>query len=232
MINLAQNLGQKFVNSVFSDVHTNYDKTNDLMSMFLHRKWKKYFVNMLNIQKESRVLDLASGTGDIVKLLLQKTNNIVASDINNDMLEIAKHKINSNFVDFIIADATKLPFEDAKFDCITCTFGIRNFEEIQKAIYEASRVLKSGGKFAIMEFMPNTQGYFFDKLYKIYIKNLLPKYDYIFKNKTSSYEYLSKSILQFQTRDNFMKMLELAEFEVVTPSFLNGGVGVFICTKK
>lgn len=94
MTNLAQKLGQKFVNSVFSSVHTNYDKANDAMSLFQHRKWKKDFISMLNISKESIVLDLASGTGDIVKLLLERglAKNITGSDINADMLEIAKRK--------------------------------------------------------------------------------------------------------------------------------------------
>jgi len=94
MINLAQKLGQKFVNSVFSSVHTNYDKANDAMSLFQHRKWKKDFISMLNISKESIILDLASGTGDIVKLLLERSlaKNITGSDINPDMLAVGMER--------------------------------------------------------------------------------------------------------------------------------------------
>ena len=240
MTNLAQKLGQKFVNSVFSSVHTNYDKANDAMSLFQHRKWKKDFISMLNISNGSIVLDLASGTGDIVKLLLERglAKNITGSDINADMLEIAKKKINggkikNDAVNFIIADAISLPFENATFDFLTCTFGIRNFQEIEKAVIEARRVLKKGGKFAIMEFLPEADkmhGKCFHKAHKFYIKTILPKFDKIFKNDSGSYEYLSKSILEFQNRENFTKLLESKGFSVISPTFCNGTVGVFICT--
>ena len=235
MINLAQNLGQKFVNSVFSSVHTNYDKANDAMSLFQHRKWKKDFISMLNISKESIILDLASGTGDIVKLLLERAlaQNITGSDINPDMLEIAKKKIKNEAVNFIIADAICLPFENSTFDFITCTFGIRNFQEIEKAIVEARRVLKKGGKFAIMEFLPEADkmhGKIFHKAHKFYIKTVLPKFDKIFKNDSGSYEYLSKSILEFQSRERFAKLLESKGFSVISPTFCNGTIGVLICT--
>jgi demethylmenaquinone methyltransferase/2-methoxy-6-polyprenyl-1,4-benzoquinol methylase len=235
MINLAQNLGQKFVNSVFSSVHTNYDKANDAMSLFQHRQWKKDFISMLNISKESIILDLASGTGDIVNLLLERAvaKNITGSDINPDMLEIAKKKIKNEAVNFIIADAICLPFENATFDFLTCTFGIRNFQEIEKAIVEARRVLKKGGKFAIMEFLPEADkmhGKIFHKAHKFYIKTVLPKFDKIFKNDSGSYEYLSKSILAFQSREKFAKLLESKGFDVISPTFCNGTIGVFICT--
>ncbi len=235
MINLAQNVGQKFVNSVFSSVHTNYDKANDAMSLFQHRKWKKDFISMLNISRESKLLDLASGTGDILKLALERISpeNITGSDINPDMLAIAKKKIKNDAVNFIIADATTLPFEDCSFDFLTCTFGIRNFQEIEKAIVEARRVLKKGGKFAIMEFMPEadkSHGKTFHKAHKFYIKTILPKFDKIFKNDSGSYEYLSQSILAFQSRENFAKLLESKGFGVVSPTFCNGTIGVFICT--
>lgn len=235
MINLAHNLGQKFVNSVFSSVHTNYDKANDAMSLFQHRKWKKDFISMLNISKESIILDLASGTGDIVKLLLERAlaQNITGSDINPDMLEIAKKKIKNEAVNFIIADAICLPFENSTFDFITCTFGIRNFQEIEKAIVEARRVLKKGGKFAIMEFLPEADknhGKVFHQAHKFYIKTILPKFDKIFKNDSGSYEYLSKSILAFQSRERFAKLLESKGFSVISPTFCNGTIGVFICT--
>ena len=235
MTNLAQKLGQKFVNSVFSSVHTNYDKANDAMSLFQHRKWKKDFIAMLNISKESIVLDLASGTGDIVKLLLERglAKNITGSDINADMLEIAKTKIKNDSVNFIIADAISLPFENATFDFLTCTFGIRNFQEIEKSIVEARRVLKKGGKFAIMEFMPEadkSHGKVFHQAHRFYIKTILPKFDKIFKNDSGSYEYLSQSILAFNNRETFARLLESKGFSVVSPTFCNGTVGIFICT--
>jgi demethylmenaquinone methyltransferase/2-methoxy-6-polyprenyl-1,4-benzoquinol methylase len=93
MINLAGSLGQKFVNSVFSGVYKHYDKANDLMSFGLHRLWKKDFCNMLNVLNNDSVLDLASGTGDIAKILIQKTQNITLCDVSEEMLFIAKKEL-------------------------------------------------------------------------------------------------------------------------------------------
>ena len=230
MINLAQKVGKKFVNSVFKDVHTNYDKANDAMSLFLHRKWKKDFVNMLNISSQSTVLDLASGTGDIARLILKKTQNVTLCDINEDMLSVAKSKTTGGT--FIVADAQSLPFEANSFDFITCVFGIRNFQELEKSVAEARRVLKQGGTFAVMEFMPNAQGKCCNAAYKTYIKHLLPKYDLLFKNNSNSYSYLSQSILEFQTQEGFAQILTKAGFSVVTPSLMSGTVGVFLCVKR
>jgi ubiquinone/menaquinone biosynthesis methyltransferase len=230
MINLAQKVGQKFINSVFKDVHTKYDQANDAMSLFLHRKWKKDFVKMLNITQATKALDLASGTGDIAKLLLKHTQNVTLCDINEDMLTIAKKKINGG--EFIIADAQNLPFKNESFNLVTCVFGIRNFQEIEKSIGEVKRILTTGGKFAIMEFMPNAENSTINIVYQSYIKHILPKYDLLFKNSSNSYSYLSQSILEFQSRVNFITLLEDNGFSVISPSIMNSTVGIFLCEKK
>jgi len=230
MINLAQKVGQKFVNSVFSQVYGNYDRANDLMSCFLHRKWKKDFVEMLPVKNGDAVLDIACGSGDICKLLLQKTNSIVGCDISEEMLGIARKKVGG--VEFQVQDASNLEFKNEEFDLITCVFGIRNFEQVEKSIDEAFRVLKKNGMFAIMEFLPNANGRVFNVGYQSYVKHVLPKFDFIFKNDANSYAYFSKSILEFQTRQHFTKLLESKGFKVVTPSFANGSVGVFLCVKR
>lgn len=231
MINLAQNLGQGFVNLVFSGVHSNYDKANDAMSFFAHRKWKKDFVNMLGVSHGTKVLDVASGTGDIAKLLLQKTPDVTIADINPQMLEVAKRKIGGN-IEAVICDAASMPFEDQGFDIITCVFGIRNFENIRDSIVEMKRVLKPGGKLAIMEFMPNAEGRLQNRLYAAYLKNILPKYDMIFKNNEQSYRYLADSILAFQNRQSFADILEERGFDVVTSTLAFGAVGIFLCSGK
>ncbi len=230
MINLAQKVGQKFVNSVFKDVHTKYDQANDAMSLFLHRKWKKDFVSMLHINQNTKALDLASGTGDIAGLLLKHTHNVTLCDINEDMLSIAKKKINSG--DFVLADAQNLPFKNESFNLVTCVFGIRNFQEIEKSICEVKRILTIGGKFAIMEFMPNAESSMINVLYRAYIKHILPKYDSLFTNSSNSYSYLSQSILEFQNREKFITLLENNGFSVVSPSIMNSTVGIFLCEKK
>lgn len=230
MINLAQKVGQKFVNSVFSQVHEKYDRANDLMSGFLHRKWKKDFVSMLSIKNDEKALDVACGSGDICRLLLKKTNNVVGCDISEEMLEVARKKVDG--VEFAVRDAQNLEFKNESFNLVTCVFGIRNFEHVEKSIKEAFRVLKKGGTFAVMEFMPNAESKVFNCGYRLYVKNVLPKFDLLFKNDANSYDYFAKSILKFQTRESFVAMLEGCGFSVVTPSFANGAVGVFLCVKK
>jgi demethylmenaquinone methyltransferase/2-methoxy-6-polyprenyl-1,4-benzoquinol methylase len=230
VMNLAKKVGQGFVNSVFTGVHNNYDKANDAMSLFLHRKWKKDFVEMLGVANETNVLDVASGTGDIAKLMLQKTKFVTLADINPQMLEIAKKKVGD--VETAVCDASKMPFEDDTFDLITCVFGIRNFQEIEQAIVEMKRVLKPNGRLAIMEFMPNAQGKIQNKLYHIYLKKILPHYDKIFKNEENSYQYLADSILAFASKEDFARTLKNHGFGVITPSLAEGAVGCFLCSKN
>lgn len=230
-MNLAQNLGQKFVNSVFSSVYSNYDKANDAMSFFTHRKWKKDFVNMLGISCDMKVLDIASGTGDIAKLLLKKTLNVTIADINAQMLELAKVKIGAK-VEAFVCDAASMPFEDRSFDVITCVFGIRNFANIEDSLTEMKRILKPNGKLAIMEFMPNVEGEVQNKLYKGYLQRILPQYDRVFKNDEQSYQYLADSILAFQCREDFTRTLQDQGFDVISPTLAFGAIGIFLCCKK
>lgn len=230
MENLAKKLGQGFVNSVFSGVHNNYDKANDAMSLFLHRKWKKDFVNMLGISSDVNVVDIASGTGDIAKLMLKKTNNVQICDINPQMLEIAKQRLQN--VQATICDAAQMPFENETFNLATCVFGIRNFQEIERAICEVKRILKPHGKFAIMEFLPNAEGEIQNKIYQNYLQKVLPYYDNMFKNEEKSYEYLANSILAFPKKEDFASILKQNGFNVVTTTFMQGCVGIFICNKN
>lgn len=229
MINLAQKVGQEFVNSVFKNVHTKYDRANDAMSFFMHRKWKKDFVSMLNIHKVDKVLDVACGSGDITKLILEKTPNVIGCDISEEMLSIAKKKIPECV--FQVEDAQQFSFDGASFDFITCVFGLRNFQEIEKSIVEMVRILKPNGTIAIMDFMPNADGYLFNKAYHSYIKYIIPKFDTIFKNDANSYEYFSQSIINFQSRDELKKILEKQNLHVITPSLCSGAVGIFLCKK-
>ena len=146
----------KIVTEVFEDVFDKYDLMNDIMSLGIHRLWKKTFINYLNPQKNTRLIDVASGTGDIAKLFLEKVNfkgTVCCIDENKGMLKISKKKFtNTKNIEWHCNNAEKLPFKNDEFDYYTISFGIRNITNINIAIKEAFRVLKPGGRLLCLEF--------------------------------------------------------------------------------
>ena len=146
----------EIVAEVFHEVFDKYDLMNDIMSLGIHRLWKKKFINWLNPQKNTKLIDVASGTGDVAKLFLEEINykgNVSCVDENRKMLNLNKKKFkNKNNVRWYCSNAEKLPFEDNHFEYYTISFGIRNIENIDKALTEAFRVLKPGGRFMCLEF--------------------------------------------------------------------------------
>ena len=146
----------RYVTKVFRDVVDKYDLMNDLMSLGIHRLWKKNFIHWLNPQKNTTLIDVASGTGDIAKLYLKKINYkgyVCCVDENKGMLNLNKIKFKKNAnVKWFCNSAEKLPFENNHFDYYTISFGIRNVSNINNALKEAYRVLKPGGRFLCLEF--------------------------------------------------------------------------------
>ena len=147
---------ERFVSKVFQDVSSKYDLMNDLMSIGIHRLWKKNFINWLNPQKNTKLVDVASGTGDIAKLFLDSVNyngEVYCLDENQEMLNISKKKFSKKKnIQWFRNNAEKLPFKDNYFDYYTVSFGIRNFNNINNSLKEAYRVLKPGGRFLCLEF--------------------------------------------------------------------------------
>ena len=147
---------ERLVNKVFQDVFDKYDLMNDLMSLGIHRLWKKNFIHWLNPQKSTTLVDVASGTGDIAKLYLDKVQykgSVYCVDENKGMLDLNKKKLENNSnVKWFCNSAEKLPFKNNYFDYYTISFGIRNVSNINNALKEAYRVLKPGGRFLCLEF--------------------------------------------------------------------------------
>ena len=146
----------KLVNSVFTKVHKNYDLMNDIMSLGIHRVWKKKFIDWMNPQPNTKLIDVASGTGDIAKLFFNHTNaraEILCLEPNTEMYKEGKIKLNKiKNIKWINAMAEKIPEDDNTFDYYTISYGLRNVSEINKALKEAYRVLKPGGRFMCLEF--------------------------------------------------------------------------------
>jgi len=217
---------KKIVSKVFNDVFHKYDFMNDIMSLGIHRLWKKTFINWLNPQKNSKLIDVASGTGDIAKLFLAQTNyqgKICCVDGNKDMLGINRKKLkNNNNVEWYCNNAEELPFQDNEFDYYTISFGIRNVVNIDKTFKEAFRVLKPGGRLLCLEFS-KVQNEILSKFYKMYSKTI-PKIGKIVIGNSEPYEYLINSINEFYSQEELLNLLKKQNFKNISYRNLTGGI--------
>ena len=217
---------ERLVNKVFQDVFDKYDLMNDLISLGVHRIWKKQFVNWLNPQKNTKLIDVASGTGDIAKLFLKRVNyksSVSCVDESQEMLDLNKKKFEGAVnVKWFCNGAEKLPFKNDHFDYYTISFGIRNVSNINNALKEAYRVLKPGGRFLCLEFS-KVQNIYFDKLYKKYSK-LIPHIGKIVVGEKEPYEYLIESIENFINQDELIELMQKNYFAKCEYRNLSGGI--------
>jgi len=217
---------ERLVTKVFEDVYDKYDLMNDIISLGVHKIWKKNFIEVLNPQKNTILVDVASGTGDIAKLYLDKiknNGNVYCVDENTGMLDLSKKKINKKYnTKWFCNNAEKLPFKENFFDYYTISFGIRNVDNIDNALKEAYRVLKPGGRFLCLEFS-KVKNKFLNKFYKIYSKTI-PRVGKLVVGKSEPYEYLVKSIEKFYSQEEFVVKLKKNNFDNVTYKNLNNGI--------
>jgi demethylmenaquinone methyltransferase / 2-methoxy-6-polyprenyl-1,4-benzoquinol methylase len=217
---------ERLVSKVFQDVFDKYDLMNDLMSLGVHRVWKKKLIQWLNPQTNTKLVDVASGTGDIAKLYLKETNfqgSVFCVDENQGMLDLSQKKFeNFSNTKWFCNNAEKLPFENNYFDYYTISFGIRNVENIDIALKEAYRVLKPGGRFLCLEFS-KVQNDFLNSLYQAYSKSI-PPIGKIIVGKAEPYEYLVNSIKKFYNQSAFSEIIKKQNFANISYRNLSGGV--------
>ena len=217
---------KKLVKKIFQDVFDKYDLMNDLMSLGIHRLWKRNFIDWLNPQKNTILIDVASGTGDIAKLFLKKVNyesNVYCVDENKEMLKLNKQKNDNNSnIKWFCSKAENLPFEDNFFDYYTISFGIRNVKDINSTLKEAYRVLKPGGRFICLEFS-KVENSTLKKFYNFY-SNIIPKIGKIVVGKSYPYEYLTKSIKCFYNQEELKDKISEYNFEKITFRNLSFGI--------
>ena len=203
---------KKFVGDVFTSVAKNYDVMNDAMSFGMHRLWKKILVELASIGEDDFILDIASGTGDISKLISKEypNTNIFMSDINYEMLDEGRNRaIDESFsrnCHFCQLSGEELPFKDNTFDVITVGFGLRNFTDKEKGLKEMKRCLKKNGKLLVLEFSKPINPVF-SKIYDWYSFNILPKLGSLLANDSDSYQYLAESIRMHPDQDKLKNMM-------------------------
>ena len=214
------------VQNVFNQVYDRYDLMNDFMSLGIHRLWKKSLLSMMNPSSNQSLIDVACGTGDIAKLFLKnvnKTTQVTCVDPNNAMISKGKEKL-SKFknINWIISPAEKIPLHDNLFDFYTISFGLRNTANIDKALSEAYRVLKPGGRFLCLEFS-KIQNINLETLYKNYSK-LIPYIGKLVVGERQPYEYLVKSIENFLNQEELIDAMVKSNFEKCNYRNLSGGI--------
>lgn len=221
---------QKLVGEVFSSVAGNYDLMNDLMSLGVHRVWKRYFVATAQVKRGDRVLDLAGGTGDIALLLRDRVGeagSVVLGDINGAMLRVGRDRmVDKGRVagfEYVQLNAEKLPFPDASFDLVTIAFGLRNVTDKDAALREMHRVLKVGGQARVLEFSA-VKADWFKPIYDFHSFNILPRLGKLFAGDSDSYQYLAESIRKHPPQDELKAMMAAAGFARCDYRNLSGGI--------
>ncbi len=220
----------RMVRSVFDSVAGKYDLMNDLMSLGIHRIWKRVAIQLSHVRSGEKVLDLAGGTGDMTSLFRQRVGSkghVVLSDINAEMLTRGRDRLIDDGivsgVDFAQIDAEKLPFPDESFDCVCIAFGLRNVTHKEEALKSMYRVLKPGGRAIILEFS-EVQGSLLKKAYDLYSFKLLPLMGKLVAQDEDSYRYLAESIRMHPNQEKLKSMMAEAGFE--RPEYFNLTHGV------
>ncbi len=214
------------VQNVFDQVYDQYDLMNDFMSLGIHRLWKKSLLNMMNPSQNQNLIDVACGTGDIAKLFLNyvnKSSQITCVDPNKQMINKGKEKLNKfKNLKWIISTAEKLPINNNNFNFYTISFGLRNTKNLNKALAEAYRVLKPGGRYLCLEFS-KIQNSDLEFIYKNYSK-LIPSIGKFVVGEEKPYKYLIKSIENFINQDELINLMKKNGFKKCTYRNLSGGI--------
>jgi len=216
----------KLVNSVFDMVHNNYDLMNDLMSLGVHRLWKKNLIKWMQPQPGNKIIDVAAGTGDLAKMISQKNdnkNNFCCVEPNKGMFDTGVNKLKFfTNIKWYLNSAEKLPFKEDTFDFYTISYGIRNVTDINQCLKEAYRVLKPGGRFFCLEFS-KVENKILNFFYQKYSK-LIPLIGKIVVGSEEPYEYLVSSIDKFYSQNELVQLLENNKFSNIEFRNLSNGI--------
>ena len=216
------------VKEVFDTVASRYDLMNDLMSLGIHRLWKAALIGRLDPQPQMKLIDIGGGTGDIaIQFLKSGGGHVTICDVNKEMLNVGRNRAMNRGIltgiEWVIGNAEEIPFSNCTFDAYATSFCLRNVTDLEKALYEAYRVLKPGGHFLCLEFSP-TVFPILKKIYDTYSFNVLPWLGKVIVDDEDSYQYLAESIRCFPDRDDFSNLINKSGLEQVNSQILSGGI--------
>ncbi len=225
---------RQYVHRMFDSIAYRYDFLNHFLSLGLDIRWRKFAVNQLKLSGGEKIIDIASGTGDFsIEAMKFKPSLIVGVDVSLNMLKIFRQKALAKKIknlNLLCAEAENLPFKDETFDVCLVAFGVRNFSDLEIGLSEIYRILKRGGKLAVLEFsLPDKT---FRWIYLFYFRKILPLIGRVFSKHKSAYTYLPESVLKFPEGENFAKILNDIGFKEVKMWRLTFGVVTFYLTYK
>lgn len=202
------------IRNMFKKVAPHYDRANDILSAGIHHLWRKKLVSLANVKSGNKILDCATGTGDLAiefKKAVGPSGHVVGTDFCPEMLETAplKSKDRGLEIQYSVADVMNLPFADHEFDRSSISFGIRNVQDPSQAIKELARVVKPGGRVLVLEFGKMKAPLIRD-LYNFYANKILPKLGGAVTGEGEAYDYLQRSSAQFPSRENFVNLMKEA----------------------
>ncbi|WP_129128376.1 bifunctional demethylmenaquinone methyltransferase/2-methoxy-6-polyprenyl-1,4-benzoquinol methylase UbiE [Geomonas oryzae] len=225
------------IRAMFGSIAPRYDLLNRLLSLGIDRRWRRFAVGKIGVKGPGKVLDVATGTGDVALEIASQTPasvEIVGIDFTPEMIELGRVKVqqsrHAQRIQLQVAPCEDIPYEDGTFDAATISFGIRNVVDRIKGLTEMHRALKAGGRIVILEFSTPTMPVFKD-LYHFYFLKVLPRIGGAF-SRFSAYQYLPDSVLEFPSRDEFKGMMSQVGFKDVHHFDLTGGIAtVYVGTK-
>ncbi|WP_457638034.1 bifunctional demethylmenaquinone methyltransferase/2-methoxy-6-polyprenyl-1,4-benzoquinol methylase UbiE [Oceanithermus sp.] len=214
------------VRKMFGEIAPRYDLLNRLLSGGVDQRWRRLAVRLALEKRPRRILDVATGTGDVALLLKRGAPQaeVTASDFTPEMLELARAKAERAGLElrFVEADALNLPFADGSFDALTVAFGFRNFADYRRGLAEFQRVLAPGGRVVILEFPPPPKG-LLGRVYRFYFNGVLPWIGGVISGRPEAYRYLPNSVASFPEPEELARMMRQAGFEV-SYRVLTGGI--------
>lgn len=228
------------IRRMFNSIARHYDFLNHFLSFGIDKFWRKKLVSILKKELQQKtsfkILDIATGTGDLaIQAASLNPEKIIGIDISEEMLKIGQQKIVkknlSNLIEFIVAEAENLPFQNNTFDATIVAFGVRNFYDLNKGLTEIYRVLKNDGILIILEFS-QPSGFPIKQVYKFYFKNILPLIGRMFSKDKTAYQYLPDSVYQFPQGNNFLTLLHSAGFRHTSQNLLFLGISTIYSGRK
>jgi len=216
------------IRTMFNNIAPTYDFLNHALSINIDKIWRRRAINSLKSIDPNKILDVASGTGDLaIAAMRLNPKKIIGVDISEEMLKVGEAKMEkkglSDIISMQVADSESLPFEDNDFDAVMVAFGVRNFEHPEKGVEEMFRVLRPGGKLVVLEFT-NPTGSLINGLYQLYFRKVLPLVGKIISKDFSAYKYLPQSVAAFPQREEFVEIMKKSGFKSASFQQLTFGI--------